>query len=117
MAWQAIRPLVEKLVTAFKLAVDTNKALLSEFPGLATFLGARSMIAQKAASTKRLNKQAIAEGKPPIHGAVGKRRQRAAEKAAAAKLAEAGSTPVAPPQSPATPAPVNGAGNGGSHTA
>jgi hypothetical protein len=102
MAWQAFRPLLDKLVAAFKLAVDSNKALLSEYPGLATLLGAKAQIAQKAASTRRLNNKAVAEGKLPYHGLVGKKRQRQAEKAAVAQTSQSSGVATAPAQ----PAPA-----------
>ncbi len=126
LAWQALRPLLDKLTTAFNLAADTDKSLLSEYPGLATLLGSRSVIAQKAATTRRLNRKAVSEGKPATHGVVGKRRLRAAEKAAlasssgaassggaigAAQPASATSQPVASPATPAT-----SAANGGTHS-
>jgi hypothetical protein len=106
MAWQAFRPLLDKLVAAFKLAVDSNKALVSEYPGLATLLGAKAQIAQKAASTRRLNKKAVAEGKPPYHGAVGKKRQRQAEKAAAAQTSQSSGGASAPAQPAAVAVPA-----------
>jgi hypothetical protein len=117
MAWQALRPLVDKLVTAFMLAADSNKALLSTYPGLAAFLGAKGLIAQKSVSTKRLNKKAIAEGKEPYHGAAGKKRQREAEKAALASAAASTAAPAlanganAPAQATPATAPTGSAGH------
>ena len=82
--------------------------MLSRYPGLASLLGAKKAIAKKAAVTRRLNKKAVAEGKAPIHGRVGKKRQRAAEKAAAALSSGAtaahGPTTEAPAE--VSPAPV-----------
>jgi hypothetical protein len=110
LAWQAARPMLGKLKTSFDLASDSNSSLTSEYPGLAALLGSTSTIAKKSVSTKRLNKQAVAEGKPPYHGLVGKRRQRKDEKAAAAQQAQPAApvAPAAPPVASPTAAPQGG---------
>jgi hypothetical protein len=128
IAWRAIRLIMAELVPLFTLAAKANPKLLTQYPGLASLLGAKKAIAAKAVSTKRANKQAKAEGKPPVHGAVGKRNQRKAEKAALAATQQgtgAAGAPAAPPvvqQAAASPAPAaatptNGAaGGGGTHS-
>ena len=73
---------MERLELAFTLAAGGEQAVATLFPSLATLLGAKKAIAQKGASTKRMNKQAIAEGREPTHGKVGRKRRKAAEKAA-----------------------------------
>ena len=91
----------------------------------------KKSIAAKAASTRRLNKTAKANGQPEIHGAVGKKRQRKAEKAALANATPATPTATAPVAAApvaqtapvltvvappvAGPAPANGATNGVAH--
>jgi hypothetical protein len=40
------------------------------------------MIALKGVATRRANEKAVAEGRAPLHGTVGKRRKRAARNAA-----------------------------------
>jgi hypothetical protein len=90
LAWLTLRLLLARLGPVFTIAVQANPKLASRFPGLTALLGAKKSIAQKGASTKRLNKQAKAEGKPEIHGVVGKKRQRQAAKAAL--VATAGAT-------------------------
>jgi hypothetical protein len=132
-AWRAIRLLMAQLVPVFTLAATANPKLLTQYPGLASLLGAKKSIARKSASTKKLNKKAISEGKDPVHGTVGKRWLRKAEKAASAAGQAAGATapaatvpttqPVAvqeaaPPVVTAAPvvaASVNAAGSGAAH--
>ncbi len=122
LAWRAIRQLMAQLVPVFALAVTANPKLLTQYPGLASLLGAKKAIAQKGASTKQANKKAKAEGKPETHGAVGKRNQRRYEKELAAQAQAAAQAPASPvqpvvpqpaPVAPAaggsTPAAVNGA--------
>ncbi len=70
------RVLQDRLKSAFQLAVKNDVTLGTQLAGLATFLGAKQVIAQKAATTKRANGKALAEGKPPVHRAVGKTRQK-----------------------------------------
>ena len=123
LAWRAIRMLMSQLVPIFAIAAATNPKLLTQYPGLASLLGAKKTIAQRGASTKKANKTAKAEGKPETHGVIGKQNQRRLEKAAAAQLAAtaapvATSQPVvvttaAPAPAPATPAP---AANGVAHS-
>jgi len=40
------------------------------------------VIAQRSVATKEANKKAIAEGKPPLHGVVGKQRKKTAKNVA-----------------------------------
>ena len=127
LSWRAIRQLMSQLVPIFAIAAAANPKLLTQYPGLASLLGAKKAIARKAVSTKKANKTAKAEGKPETHGVVGKKNQRRLEKAAAAQVA-AGATaaagtpatvpPAANPQpvaTPAAPAPVAPAANGVAH--
>ena len=81
ICWTVMRPGMEALKSAFDLAATRDPSLTAKLPGLAALLGVKQAIAQRGASTRRLNTKAKAEGKPPTHGAVGKRRQKAAEKA------------------------------------
>jgi hypothetical protein len=116
-AWQAIRAALLRLEQAFLLAAQANPKLVTMYPGLSSLLGAKKSIAQKGASTRRLNKAAVANGEPANHGVVGKKRQRKAEKAALANAppAPAAPAPAAGPvaqPTPAVPAPVNGVANG-----
>jgi hypothetical protein len=120
-AWRAIRLIMTQLVPVFALAAMRNAKLLTQYPGLASLLGAKKAIAQKGVSTKKLNKKAVAEGKPPTHGAVGKKAQRKAQKEA---LASAQASTATPPVTPATPVVAagppaatasNGTPNGAAH--
>ncbi len=104
LAWQGVRAQLKRIKPAFALAVQSDDALGAKYPALASLLMAKSTIAIKAVSTRRLNKLAIAEGKPPIHGGVGKRRKRAADKAAgAAKASEHAALPAPNAASSAPP--------------
>jgi hypothetical protein len=125
-AWRAARAALLRLEQAFALAAEMNPKLAASYPGLSSLLGVKKSIAQKAASTRRLNKAAKDNGEPQTHGVVGKKRQRRAEKAALANGAGA-STPSGSPAAPtapsapvdttppASPAPANGASNGAAH--
>lgn len=123
IAWATARPLLVKLQAAFLLLAVRNPSLRSRFPSLTTLLTAKQAIARKGVATKALNRQAKAEGKPPIHGKAGKRRKKAADKAIVA-AATAGvtqavtpATPAAPPATQAAPAPAAPAGgNGTAHS-
>ena len=95
--------LKEQLVPLFAIAAAANPKLITLYPGLASLLGAKKTIAQKGVSTRKANKKAKAEGKPAIHGVVGKKNQRKLEKAAAAQVAGA---PAPPAVTPAAPAPA-----------
>ncbi len=135
-SWRAIRAALIRLAQAFLLAAQANPKLVTTYPGLSSLLGAKKAIAQKGASTKRLNNEARAKGEPANHGVVGKKRQRRAEKAALANapatpassappagpVAQAGSpapvVAVAPAPAPVVavaPAPANGVSNGVAH--
>jgi hypothetical protein len=119
ICWTVMRPAMESLKSAFNLAATRDPSLPAKYAGLSTLLGVKAAIAQKGASTKRLNKKAEAEGKPPIHGGVGKKRVKAANKALVAAAAAAGAAapgPVvaSPPATtaPATPAAPPATANG-----
>ena len=108
VAWTTVRTMLDRVRPAWDLAVAGDPTLAAMFPNLAALLGAKRATAKQGVATKALNKQAIAKGEPPTHGAVGKRRKRAAEKLAAQTLAAATqAAPVAQPTPVATaPAPV-----------
>ena len=116
ICWGVMRPSMESLKLAFDLAATRDPSLPAKFPGLATLLGVKKSIAVRGASTRRLNKKALAEGKAPVHGAVGKKRLKATNKAIvaaanaaaasdAAKAQGAGTavTPVVAPTAPSAP--------------
>ena len=139
IAWTTLRVLLADLQTSF--VKIKNGATM--YPGLASLLGAKQAIARKGVATRTANRLAQAEGREPVHGKVGKRRQKAAEKAAYAAMkgpagpvaappatppaaptvtvgtnGAAGSVPgagAAAPASPANPPPANGATNGTPH--
>ena len=129
-SWRAIRAALLRLEQAFVLAAQANPSLVTLYPGLSSLLGAKKSIAQKGASTRRLNKAAKAKGEPEIHGVVGKQRQRRAQKAAlangspatpAAPAPTAGTVAQATPAAPVVtappvgPAPMNGGSSGVAH--
>jgi hypothetical protein len=127
LAWATLRLLLADLQTSF--AKLKNGA--TTYPGLAALLGAKSLIARKGVATRQANKLAKAEGREPVHGKVGKQRQKAAEKAAYAAAQTVPVTPaptdapsVAAPAVTTAPAqtqptvvtPANGVTNGGTHS-
>lgn len=108
LAWGTIRSLMDRLGPLWEITAAADPSLAVTYPALATLFGAKKVIAQKAVSTKKLNKEAVARGEAPTHGVVGKRRQKAAQKAlaAAAKAAGLTTTPaVASSQAPAGASP------------
>jgi len=94
--WATLRPVMERLRPLFDIAVSADPTLLVKLPSLATLLGARTAIAQKAAATRQRNKQSKAKGEPQTHGKVGKTRKRAEEKAALETLQEQQQQSLAP---------------------
>jgi hypothetical protein len=102
ISWATIRTMMVNLKAAFDLAAAGDASLTATLPSLAALFGAKKAIARKAAAVKKLNSQAIAKGELPIHGLVGKRRLRKAEKAAVA----AGNAPAAAPAVSAPPVAV-----------
>jgi hypothetical protein len=127
VAWRSIRGMMERLKPTWALAVTADPTLAVKYPNLASLLAAKQQNAKLGAATRALNRQAIAEGKPPTHGAIGKKRKRAAEKQAAATMSGAtpvqtttvpaaavqAATPAVPTTSPASPA---SAANGAMHS-
>lgn len=112
VAFIAVRGQMATLRPAFDLALKADPTLAVKYPNLATFLGAKAAIAKKAVATKAANKAAVAKGLPPTHGAVGKQRLKAADKAVLAAhpptLAPAATTtPAAPPAATPSPTPPN----------
>ncbi|MGO8996874.1 MAG: hypothetical protein ACLQVI_26470, partial [Polyangiaceae bacterium] len=106
ICWGVLRVIMDTLKPAFDVAIAGNPALAATLPNFATLFHAKNVIAQKAASTRRLNKAAVAKGEAPTHGAVGKQRQRAAEKAALAATKASGGAAVAPVPAVSSPPPV-----------
>jgi hypothetical protein len=102
ISWITIRKMLDSIRPVWDLAVARNPSLAVTYPSLASFLSAQKAIAQKGAATKRLNNAAVAKGEAPIHGAVGKKRKKAADKAVVA----ASTSPSTPPAAPATAAPA-----------
>jgi hypothetical protein len=102
ISWITIRKMLEAIRPVWNVAVARNPGLATTYPSLSSFLDAQKKIAQKGAATRRLNKAAVAEGKPPIHGNAGKRRKKAADKALVASTNAASATPT----STAVPAPA-----------
>jgi hypothetical protein len=90
ISWTTLRAQMERLQPSFELAANGTSNVKTLFPGLATLLGARQVIARKGASTRKMNKEAEAKGEPQVHGSVGKKRKRAAEKAAYAAVVATG---------------------------
>ncbi len=84
LAWTTVRAHLGSVRPAFALALRRNPHLAEAYPGYATLLACRSENARRGAATKRANRDAQAAGEPPFHGKVGKRRERAAAKAALA---------------------------------
>ena len=82
VSWTTLRAQMERLQPSFDLAASGTSNVGTLFPNLATLLGAKKVIARKGASTRKMNKEAEAKGEPQLHGNVGKKRKRAAEKAA-----------------------------------
>jgi hypothetical protein len=101
IAWTTLRAMMDRIKPVWEVAVASDPSLAATYPSLAVLFGAKKAIAQKAAATRRLNKAAIAKGEAPIHGVVGKKRQRRAAKAA---LAAAGAAGTSAPPAPAAPA-------------
>jgi hypothetical protein len=111
LAWGTIRSLMERMAPLWAIAAAADPSLAATYPALAALFGAKKAIAQKAVSTKKLNKAAVARGEAPIHGVVGKRRQKAAQKALAAAAKTGATTPPvvvssAPPASASPPTVV-----------
>ena len=98
LAWRLVRAQLDCLRPAFALAVKRNPKIAEQYAGLAKLLTVPATAAQTAAATRKANEKAKAEGKPAIHGKVGKQRQRRAEKAALAAAT------TAPAQAPVAPA-------------
>ncbi len=104
LAWGTIRSLMDRLGPLWDIATAADPSLAATNPALATLFSAKKAIAQKAVSTKKLNKEAIARGEEPTHGVVGKRRQKKAQKALAAAAKAAGLTTT--PAVASSPAPA-----------
>jgi hypothetical protein len=57
MAWKDALLLVDALTTPFDLAAAANPALLSQYPAIARMLGAKEIVAKRAAVTRAKNKK------------------------------------------------------------
>jgi hypothetical protein len=120
LAWIDVRNLMDKLQPAFELAVAADASIGTQFPNLVKLFNALRTIAQAGAATKKANKKAQAEGKPPTKGKVGKQRQRAAERAALLTASPSASTPAttvaASPSAPVAVGTAATATNGSAHS-
>ena len=94
ICWTVMRAAMASLKPAFALAAQRDPSLPAKYPGLAALLGVKKAIAHKAVSTKRANKKAVAEGREPTHGQVGKKRQKSADKAIVAAANAAANAPT-----------------------
>jgi hypothetical protein len=108
ICWRTMRGGMDRLRPAFTLAASGDPTLTTRFAGLTTLLGVKQAIAKKGVSTRRANKKALAEGKAPVHGQVGKQRKKAADKAivAAANGTNGGVTVAQPSSAPTAPVAV-----------
>jgi hypothetical protein len=114
MAWLGVRACMTVVMPLLNAALAADPSLATSYPKLCALFGAKSSIARKGASTKTANKRSHAAGEPATHGAIGKKRQRAAAKAA---LAEKQAAPLKPaadtPSGASNGNGTNGSGNGG----
>jgi hypothetical protein len=85
MAWLGVRACMSIVMPLLNAALAADPSLATSYPKLCALFGAKRSISMKAASTKTANKKSTAAGEPATHGAVGKKRQRAAAKAALAE--------------------------------
>ncbi len=99
-AWRLINGMMDRLRTAFALAVQGDASIATTYPSLAELLAVKKVNARKGVSTRAMNKKAEAEGKPANHGAASKAREKKAAKAALAAATTASQ------DAPAAPAPV-----------
>jgi hypothetical protein len=116
LSWNEVHDYMATMQGAFALAVKSDPQIGKEHPSLVGLFTAQKQIAQKAVSTRKANKELVAQGKLPIKGKVGKRRRSVAAKALfdAANSAATASAPTtsAPATPPAPPAPTAPATNG-----
>jgi len=110
MAWKDALQLVDTLTPAFELASTANPALLSQYPALARLLGARTVVAKRAASSRAKSKKVAAQTE--ASGSAGDAAAPTAVASAAPTVAAV--TPAAPPATP--PGGTNGATNGAAVT-
>lgn len=114
IAWASAREQMARVAPLFVIAAKADPSLATKYPKLAALLTAKRAIAKKAAATRIANKKADEKGEPARHGQVGKRRKRAAERAAL--LAREEPSPPAQAAEPAPqPAPAVVASNGVTH--
>ncbi len=85
LAWVTMRSEMKRLRPAFDLAAANKPSLTRPFSTLASFLHAMSEIGRKAVASRRANKAAAAEGKPPVRGRQAKAMERTRGKEALAK--------------------------------
>ncbi len=108
LAWVDIRRLMAKLQPLFELASASDASIGTRFPMMVKLFNAQRVIAKKAVATRKANRKAIAEGKPPVKGKVGARRQRMAQRAALIAAEASGSPAPLASQPAATGAPAAG---------
>ena len=115
LAWIAARGLLAKAQPLVLQAAANDPSIAAEFPSLVQFLSARSVTAQRAASSRRANREAVAKGAMPTRGTKAKARLRAAQRSALAQAPTTIANP-APAASPTEPAVTSGTTNGVPHT-
>ena len=85
ISWTMLRRMMGQLAPIYGAVVAADPSIATMFPGLATLLDAKKVIAHRSASTKKANAKAKAEGREPTHGKVGKEAIKAAQRAALAE--------------------------------
>lgn len=103
-AWRFVKAMMVRLRPSFTLAVKGDATIATTYPSLAELISLKKANAQRAATARKKNKKANADGQPAAHGNAGKARQKKAAKAALA-AAEAAAATKEPTPTPA-PAPA-----------
>jgi hypothetical protein len=99
IAWTTVRAQMTIMKPLYLAAIAADPSLGVRCPKLTALFCAKSVISKKGISTRRANDKAEANGEPPYHGEIGKKRRRKAEKAAAAE-AEAAAAAVTAASTP-----------------
>jgi hypothetical protein len=81
LAWRDLRAIMNRLGSAYDLAVRTDSTIASRYPGFARLLGASRDISRRGVETRRANAKLLLEGRDPFKGSVGKLRRKARERA------------------------------------
>jgi len=71
LAWKDALVQMEALKAPFQLAVTRTPSLMMQYPALGRFLGAKKVVAKRAASARAKNKKAKAAHAPPATGTGG----------------------------------------------